>query len=149
MQRWTSRPLTLPIRYDRLKRAHLEFQHTRVGGPTFTVYTFLGVDEPLPDDAGRDHPCFAAAFTVFAHGACWGGEGHCDWKAPKVSPFDRRPDHHLQPVTYTLDVTDAVVKLGAAADRGIEVTVHAAHLSDRAATDVLRFERLALYAYER
>ena len=147
MQRWTSEPLRLPVRYDRLATAHLEFQRTRVSGPTFTVYTFLNAGDP-PEDANREHERFAAAFTVFAYGDCWGADGHCDWKRDRLTAFDRRPEHHLQPVTYTLDVTDAVRRLDEEECARIEVTVHAAHLTDREATDVLRFERLALYAYE-
>ena len=143
MQRWTSDPLDLPMAREHVARAHLEFQDTRVDGPSFTAYTFLNAGRELPADAGRDHPSFAGAFTVFAYGDCWGTEGHCDWMRPSLSPFDRRPEHHLQPVTFTVDITDALPD-----EREIVVTVHAAHLSDREATEVVRFERLALYAYQ-
>ena len=146
MQRWTSRPLALPVPVDRLATAHLEFQGTRVAGPSFVVYAFLDADGPLPVHADRQHPNFAGAFSVFAYGDCWGGAGHCEWQKQRVSAFDRRPQHHLHPVTFTLDVTEAVKRLRHPDQ--VTVTIHAAHPTDREATDVLRFERLALLAYQ-
>ncbi|HEU4657054.1 MAG TPA: hypothetical protein VFR97_05995 [Capillimicrobium sp.] len=147
MQRWTSEPLDLPVPPAAIARAHLEFQGTRVSGPSFVVYTFVNADgERLPDDADREHPRFAGAFSVFAYGDCWGATGHCDAGRGPVSAFDRRPEHHLTPVTFTLDVTDAVKRLEA--PEHVRVTVHAARPVDPDATDVLRFERLALYAYQ-
>jgi hypothetical protein len=62
-----------------------------------------------------------------------------------VSPFDRRPEHHLTPLTLTVDVTDALKALGDVDE--VVVTLHAARPDDRAADDVLRFERLSLHAY--
>jgi hypothetical protein len=145
MQRWTSDPLALPAPVAQLASAQLEFEGVRVDGPSFVFYVFLNVEGALPDDAGRDHPRFAAAMPVFADGDCWGGEGHCDWKLEPVSAFDRRPEHHLTPASLTLDVTDAVQALGDV--EALVVTVHAARPTDREAQDVLRFERLSLHAY--
>jgi hypothetical protein len=145
MQRWTSEPLALPADVADLESAQLELAGVRHDGPSFTYYVFLNAGEALPDDAGRDHPRFAAAATVFAHGDCWGGEGHCDWKRAPVSAFDRRPQHHLTPATSTVDVTDALKALGDVDE--VVVTIHAARPSDRAADDVLRFEQLSLHAY--
>jgi hypothetical protein len=146
MQRWTSEPLALPAPAEQIATAQLELQGVRHGGPSFVFYVFLNAGpDPLPDHAGRDHDRFAAARTVFAHGDCWGGAGHCDWEQGPVSPFDRRPEHHLTPRTLTLDVTDALKALGDVDE--VVVTIHAAQPSNRDETNVLRFERLALNAY--
>jgi len=146
MQRWTSQPLALPAPAGRIATAQLELQGVRHGGPSFVFYVFLSGDsEPPPDDAGRDHERFAGALTVFAHGDCWGGAGHCDWEQGPVSAFDRRPEHHLTPRTLTVDVTDALKALGDLDE--VVVTIHAAKPSNRDETNVLRFERLALQAY--
>lgn len=144
MQRWTSAPLPLPVDPDELATAHLELQGVRHGGATFSVFAFLNAGE-LPSDADRGHERFAAAFTVFANGICWGEDGHCDPGREPVSVFDRRPPHHLAPLTLTVDVTDAVRALGDVDE--VTVTFHAAYLQDREADDVLRFERLSLHAY--
>jgi hypothetical protein len=145
MQRWTSQPLALPAPVGRIATAQLELQGVRHGGPSFVFYVFLNAGGELPQDAGRDHERFAAAMTVFAHGDCWGGAGHCDWQREPVSAFDRRPEHHLTPRTLTLDVTDGLKALGDVDE--VVVTIHAAQPSNRDETNVLRFERLALHAY--
>jgi hypothetical protein len=147
MQRWTSERLAVPTTVEQLSSAQLEFAGVRHDGPSFTFYVFLGPDDQSPpEDAGREHELFAAAMTVFAHGDCWGGENHCDWRASgPVSAFDRRPEHHLTPQTLTLDITEALKGLGNPDE--ITVTIFASRPTDRDAEDVMRFERLSLYCY--
>jgi hypothetical protein len=147
MQHWTSRePLAVPADVGRIALAHLELAGVRLDGPSFVLLVFLAPEgEALPADAGRDHPRFAAARSVFSSGDCWGDEGHCDWKRGPVSAFDRRPQHHRTPVTLTLDVTRALKALGNP-DR-VQVAIRATRTSDREADDVLRFARLSLHAY--
>jgi hypothetical protein len=145
MQRWSSEPIAVPSSVEQIASAQLEFAGVRHDGPSFSFYAFLTAGEQPPEDAGREHPAFAAAMTVFAHGDCWGGAGHCDWKRGPVSDFDRRPEHHLTPQTLTLDVTERLKALGNP-DRVI-VTILASRPTDRDAEDVMRFERLSLYCY--
>ncbi|MEY2516621.1 MAG: hypothetical protein QOJ89_3979 [bacterium] len=146
MQRWsTSEPLALPIDIGSATRIDLEFAAVRRNTGTFTMYVFLNPDE-LPENAGRDHPSFAAGYTVFAQAGCWGDAGHCDWELGPVHEFDPRPPHHLQPINLTLDVTTAVKRLGNPDD--LTVHVHAARLSDREATEVLLFERISVLVYQ-
>lgn len=116
------------------------------GRPSFVLLIFLAPKgETVPADAGRDHPRFAAARSVFSSGDCWGDEGHCDWKREPISAFDRRPQHHRTPVTLTLDVTRALQALGNV--DAVQVAIRATRVSDHEAEDVLRFERLSLHAY--
>jgi hypothetical protein len=146
MQRWSSQPLAVPTSGERIAKAQLEFAGVRHDGPSFTFYAFLTTgDERPPADAGRGHASFAAAMTVFAHGDCWGGAGHCDWKREPVSAFDRRPEHHLTPQTLTLDVTDGLKALGNPDE--VTVTIFASRPTDREAEEVMRFERLTLHCY--
>jgi tyrosinase len=145
MQRWSSQPLALPMPVEQIATAHLELAGVKHSGPSFVFYVFLNAGGELPADASREHPRFAAAMSVFAHGDCWGGPGHCNWRREPVSPFDRRPEHHLTPLTLTLDVTDALKALGEVEE--VVAMIHAAHPTDRDAEDVLRFETLSLHAY--
>ena len=145
MERWKAQPLELPTDFTLLSRLDLVFEGMRRDEGTFTAYVFLNAAR-LRSDAGRDHPNFAAAFTIFAHERCWGDEGHCDWMREPVSAFDRRPEHDVTPVAVTLDVTDAVRKLGNP-DR-LGVTVHATKLANpRETQGILRFEQLRALAY--
>ncbi len=145
MQRWRSQPLQLAIQAEHVTRVDLEFRGVRRDTGSFSAFVFLGAR--VPQDAGRDHPSFAAAFSLFAHTNCWGDEGHCDWKRDRVSAFDVRPPHHLTPITVTLEVTDAAKRLPSL-DR-IVVTVHAARLGEPKATEgVFRFANLTALAYQ-
>ena len=145
MEVWKGKPLELPIDFGTLSRLDLVFEGMRRDEGTFTAYVFLNAAR-LRSDAGRDHAHFAAAFTIFAHESCWGDEGHCDWKRGPASPFDQRPEHDVTPIAVTLDITDAVRKLGNPDE--LRPTVHATKLANpRETTGILRFERLTALAY--
>ena len=150
MQRWTSEPLEFAFAQADVSRAILEFEGVAHDGPTFTVLTYLN-NPDVPDDAGRDEAAnFAAAFTVFAHGDCWGDVGHCEPRREPASAFDRRPEHPLTPANFTLDITDAVRRL-VTTEGARTVTVTA--LVTTAATDgrqqePLRFDALSLVVFE-
>ena len=147
MQRWRSRPLSLPIETARVSRLDIELEELRRDEGSFSAFVFL--DDHVPPDAGRDYPTFAAAFSVFAHTRCWGGEGHCDWKRGPVSAFDQRPEHHLTPINITIDVTDAAKRLPTPTVDQLVVTIHAARLEEpELAEGVIRFASLTAVAYQ-
>jgi hypothetical protein len=148
MQIWrTPEPLPLPISFASVARLDLEFQDVRRDAGSFTCYVFLNPGGDVPAEAGRDHPSFAGSFTIFAHGRCWGGDGHCDFRRGPIHAFDRRPPHHLQPINVSMDMTDQLDRLED--PDALEVIVHATRLSEPDAADgVLRFERLTALAYQ-
>ncbi len=148
MQRWTSEPLPVPVDPEApFKRLDLEFEGVEHDGSSFVALVYLN-NGKATERTGRDETKgFAAGFTVFGHGICWGEPGHCDVRRAPVSAFDRRPEHRLTPQNVTLDVTDAVRALGPVEE--VRVTVVATSASDPAARKgVLRFEALTLVSYE-
>lgn len=147
MQRWTSaEPLVLPIDFGSLERLDLEFVNVRRDHGSFTAYVFVNAEE-LPADAGRDDESFVGSFTIFAPTTCWGVDDHCDWTRGRVSPFDRRPPHHLTPINVSLEITDAIARLGN--PEALDVTVHAAlRANPGAESGVLVFDQLLALAYQ-
>jgi tyrosinase len=148
MQRWTSQPLPIPVDPDApFKRLDLEFEGVEHDGSSFVALVYLN-NEKASARTGRDETKgFAAGFTVFGHGVCWGDDGHCEVRRDPVSAFDRRAEHRLTPQNVTLDVTDAVKALGPVEE--VRVTVIAMSTGDpEARKDVLRFEALTLVTYE-
>jgi hypothetical protein len=147
MQRWsTDEPLRLPVDFATLSRLDLEFVNVRRDHGSLTAYVFVNAGE-LPEAAGRDHESFVGAFTIFAPTSCWGVDDHCDWKRGRVSVFDRRPPHHLTPINVSLEITDAIARLGNPDE--LEVTVHAALRDDpEASAGVLVFDQLLALAYQ-
>ena len=144
MQRWTSKPLALPVDpVAPYKRVDLEFEEVEHDGNSYVALVYLN-NRRVNADTGRDaSKGFAAGFTVFAHGVCWGTDDHCKVTEP-ASPFDRRAEHRLTPQNVTLDITDAVANLGEVDE--LEVTVVAVGTEDR--DDLLRFSELTLVTYE-
>lgn len=147
MSRWTSEPMALPIDPQApFKRVDLEFEGVEHDGSSYVALVYLNNDA-ADERTGRDQSKgFAAGFSVFAHGVCWGEDGHCDPKLEPVSAFDRRPEHRLTPQNITLDITDAVRELGDV-DR-LEVTLVAVGTEEVSDRDLLRFTALTLVTYE-
>jgi hypothetical protein len=149
MERWTSDPLEFAFAEPEFSRLSLEFEGVEHDGPSFTVLTYLNNDD-VPDDAGRDETQgFAAAFTVFAHGDCWGEVGHCEPKREPVSAFDLRPEHPLTPANFSLDITDAVKRLIASEGvRELTVTALVTSAAEPGKHKLLRFDALTLVVFE-
>jgi hypothetical protein len=149
MQRWTSKPMPLPIDpVAPFARVDLEFEGVEHDGRSFVALVYLN-NRRVSEKTGRDESKgFVAGFTVFAHGDCWGDAGHCEAEREPASPFDRRAEPRLAPQNITLDITDAVERLGDADE--IEVTVLAMDTAGTASRtqDVLRFSELTLVTYE-
>jgi hypothetical protein len=149
MQRWTSPPFPLPVDpVAPFARVDLEFEGVEHDGRSFVALVYLN-NRRVTEKTGRDQSKgFAAGFTVFAHGTCWGDLGHCDVPADGASPFDRRAEHRLTPQNITLDITEAVQGLGEVDE--LAVTVLAMDTSKQTGKDrdILRFSSLTLVTYE-
>jgi len=146
--------LELPAGPDlpQLSRADLTFYGLDHSGPSYQVRVFFnnpGAGPGTPPLAGEG---FVGTFAVFAHGGCFGEEGHCDVREP-VSVFDRRPPPPLVPTTRTLTVTGAVRDLIQREMSSVTVTAvpvvrpSALATADQAA-DVLTVDQVALHTFE-
>jgi hypothetical protein len=145
-QRWISEPMPLP-RDPRApyKRVDLEFEEVEHDSSSFVALVYLN-NEKATARTGRDETKgFAAAFSVFGHGVCWGEQGHCE-RTDRASAFDRRPEHALTPQNVTLDVTDSVKQLGDVDE--LRVTVVATSTDPQKSRGILRFRALTLVTYE-
>lgn len=108
MKPFASNPLELPKGRERISRADLVFYEVEHSGPSYVANVFLDnpeadLDTPLVLESG-----YVGAFTVFGHGGCFGGDGHCHPERPTTDEFDRRGQHPLQPFVRTVEVTDAL-----------------------------------------
>jgi tyrosinase len=55
----------------------------------------------------KGNPRFAGYISIFGHGACYGGPGHCDIPPAQARPFDQRGRSHNAPRNHRIDVTAA------------------------------------------
>lgn len=145
-ERYTSDPVELPnAGPDAISRADLVFYGVDHSSSSFTARIFL--DKPDADATTPiDDPSYAGSFTIFGHGGCFGGPGHCDVKE-RNEPFDLRPPHQLTPATRTVIVTDHVKRmLGDDSSDPFTVTVVAIVPGDES-NDVLTLRHVRLLSY--
>src|SRR6516165_1255346 len=96
--------LRLPATQQPFRRADLVFLGLEHAGPSVEVRIFFNApdaDASTPTTAAAG---FAGFFSIFAHGGCFGDEGHCDM--PERRPNDLRPPYALTPFTKHVTVTE-------------------------------------------
>ena len=113
--------LQLPAVQRPFHRADLVFLGLEHSGPSVEVRIFFNAPQadastPTTADAG-----FAGFFSIFAHGGCFGDEGHCDM--PERRAADLRPPYALTPITKHVTVTGPVRRLIADGVQDVEVTI--------------------------
>lgn len=91
----------VPRRY---RRATLEFVSLKPPVDSYLVHIFLNNPDATLDTPQTTAEGYAGILTLFGHGACLGGPGHCDVTEP-VDTFDRRPRHHKAPNNAHVDVS--------------------------------------------
>lgn len=115
------RHLRLPAIQRPFSRADLVFLGLEHSGPPVEVRIFFNApqaDQSTPTTASEG---FAGFFSIFAHGGCFGDEGHCDM--PERRPADRRPPYALTPITKHVTVTELVRRLVADGVQDVDVTI--------------------------
>jgi hypothetical protein len=114
-KRYVSEPLEIPeLEGEAVSGADLVFYGVDHSWRSYVADVFVG---PEPVDSGSPatpEAGHAGSFSIFGHGGCFGGIGHCDVVERPVDAFDDRPPHPLEGATITVDVSEA----GRAGHRG-------------------------------
>jgi tyrosinase len=113
--------LRLPAIQRPFRRADLVFLGLEHSGPSVEVRIFFNTPQADESTATTPSAGFAGFFSIFAHGGCFGDEGHCDM--PERRPADLRPPYALTPITKHVTVTEAVRRLIADGIQDVEVTI--------------------------
>jgi hypothetical protein len=148
MRRWTSPPLERPdIDEEPFTRADLVFYGVDHSGRSFEGLVFLNNPKAGPDTTRTLENGYAGSFKVFAHGGCFGDEGHCHIVQRPVDPYDLRPPHPLEPWTLTVIATEAIAALDTT-ELTVTVVAVVPEEEHQEGSDVLTLDhvRLATYA---
>ena len=144
--------LQLPAAQRPFHRADLVFLGLEHAGPSAEVRIFFnapGADASTPTTASAG---FAGFFSIFAHGGCFGDEGHCDM--PERRPTDLRPAYALTPFSKHVTVTEAVRRLIADGVHDVSVTIvpvlHSVppYVPEDLLAQPVVFERLSIVFYQ-
>jgi tyrosinase len=106
----------------RQRRAEVRLHRIRQPKRSFVVRVFLNAPDADVSTSLAGNPHYAGHFTLFGHGPCIGGPGHCDPR-PRARPFDTRPQQHNEPWDVRFDVTDTVAALVGDGATDIDVTL--------------------------
>jgi hypothetical protein len=149
VQLYVSDPLRLPPKGEPpFYRADLELVGLEKVGPSFVLDIFVGNPQA---NAGTPHEItsgWAGTLPVFAHGDCWGSQGHCDIPRGPASGFDRRLPHALTPTNLAIEITAALRFLGPVEEVVVTIVAQEADPDREEREQILRFEKLVLVTYD-
>lgn len=109
-----------------------------------TVRIFLNQDDANSQTPFRENDRYVGKFSLFGHGKCIGGPGHCDPRDRNVRPNDFRPKHHNDPWNYKFDITDAVNKAKARGEKDVKISLVTVGEDIHGRTDLLKMEGLSI-----
>jgi tyrosinase len=107
VSRFVSQPIAVPQAARSFKRAEIRLHQVPQLMRSCFVRAFLnepGADASTPI---KGNPHYAGYISIFGHGACYGGPGHCDIPPPQPRRFDQRGRSHNTPRNHRIDVTEA------------------------------------------
>ncbi|WP_038932884.1 tyrosinase family protein [Bradyrhizobium japonicum] len=107
VSRFVSQPINVPQAARSFKRAEIRLHQVPQLMRSCFVRAFLnepGADASTPI---KGNPHYAGYISIFGHGACYGGPGHCDIPPPQPRRFDQRGRSHNTPRVHRIDVTAA------------------------------------------
>lgn len=134
-------------------RADLVFDGVDHSDLSYEVRVFLNNPAATEKMARTAQSGYAGRFVIFGHGKCFGDLGHCDIPTGPRRGFDRRPAHPLTPQTKLVTITEALQRVLAASDKGLEsitlvpVSQDPIRKRHRLAPDLFHFTRMSLRTY--
>jgi tyrosinase len=109
--RFVSKPIRLDAAAKGFRKAEVRLHWVPQLMRSCFVRAFL--NQPGADAATplQGNPHFAGYLSIFGHGACYGGPGHCDPPPPRPRDYDLRTRSHNTPRNHRIDVTKAAKRL--------------------------------------
>lgn len=99
------------IEYSDFKRADLIFYGVNNMDESYEVNVFLNTPEADSSTKPDEKNGFAGNFSIFGHGGCYGGYGHCETPTFK-GKYDPRIEHpSSKPNTIIVEVTNQLKRV--------------------------------------
>lgn len=92
----------------------------------------------------QSNPHFAGYLSIFGHGACYGGPGHCDAPPPRTRDYDHRTRNHNTPRNHRIDVTECARKLLVTGVSELQITLIVIGADYEEDIDLLKLEGVSL-----
>lgn len=109
--RFVSQPIKVP---ETVRRSFQQAEVRLHRVPQLPLSCFIRVFLNLPDANAStpiDDPHYAGYLSIFGHGDCIGGPGHCELPPSRPRQYDQRPRHHNTPRNHRVNVTKTAKRL--------------------------------------
>lgn len=126
------------------RRAEVVVTGIKQPNDSFLVRIFLNQPQADINTSIVDNPSFAGYFTIFGHGACIGGPGHCDPPVRRQRRFERVVRTHNDPWNIRMNVTDVVKNLVNKGAGDLQVNLVVIPTSPQAGPGALQIGSVAL-----
>lgn len=90
--------------------ATVQFHQVKHPKESIVVHVFVNAPNADTGTVRIGNPNYAGRFTIWGHGECWGGQGHCDVPVNARITGSR---HHLVPFDINYDISQCVAKIEA------------------------------------
>jgi len=107
VSRFVSQPIAVPEAARSFRRAEIRLHQVPQLMRSCFVRAFLNDPGANASTPIRGNPHYAGYISIFGHGACYGGPGHCEIPPAQPRRFDQRPRSHNTPRNHRIDVTTA------------------------------------------
>jgi tyrosinase len=141
--RFVSKPITVGAAAKGFRKAEVRLHWVPQLMRSCFVRAFLNQPDADATTPLQGNPHFAGYLSIFGHGACYGGPGHCDPPPPRARDYDLRTRSHNTPRNHRIDVTKAAKRLLEGTDR-LQITllvIGADYQEDR---ELLKLEGVSL-----
>lgn len=141
--RFQSKPIPIQPNAKAFRKAEIRLHWVPQLMRSCFVRAFLNQPDADASTPIQDNPHFAGYLSIFGHGACYGGPGHCDPPPPRPRDYDMRTRSHNTPRNHRIDVTKSAKALLAKADKlQITLLVIGAHYGED--RELLKLEGVSL-----
>jgi tyrosinase len=145
--RFVSKRLEIPEAARNFRTAEVRLHRV----PQLKRSCFIRVFLNMPDanaSVPLDDPHYAGYLSVFGHGPCYGGPGHCALPPDRPRKYDLRPRSHNTPRNHRINVTKTVRKLLEKGARDLQITLVVVGADYREDSELLRLEGLSLNFFD-
>jgi len=142
--RFVSKPIAIPAAArGSFKQAEVRLHRV----PQLPRSCFIRVFLNLPDANAStpiDHKNYAGYLSIFGHGECIGGPGHCDLPPSRPRPYDIRPRSHNTPRNHRVNVSKTARKLIDEGAKSLQVTLVVIGADYQEDNELLRVDGVSL-----
>jgi len=111
VNRFVSQEIAVPDAARSFKRAEIRLHQVPQLLRSCFVRAFLNDPAANASTPIKGNPHFAGYISIFGHGSCYGGPGHCDVPPAQPRRFDQRGRSHNAPRTHRIDATAAARRM--------------------------------------